>query len=291
MSPVDPLLPARKVKHALFVADKRRRRAQKDLGFTAVTALAPLRARLRSYEFDAARYRRSFVARAAPEPDGPQELPGRVVALWLGENPLTPRRRANLEVMRRRIGLPVELVTRENLEEWLVPGHPLHPAYENLSLVHRSDYLRAYLMHHHGGGYCDLKAPVASWEGAFARMHADEQAWLSGYPERVAQEVTRLTGALGVDLAWQYHRLVGMGAYLVRPRTPLTAEWLREVERRLDYYADQAAEFPGGQRGEVVGYPVSWTRLLGGILHPLQLKHLDHVRQDRELLLEFQDYQ
>jgi len=40
-------------------------------------------------------------------------------------------------------------------------------------------------------------------------MDTDEQAWLSGYPERAAQDVTRLTGALGTDLAW-HHRLVGM---------------------------------------------------------------------------------
>lgn len=102
---------------------------------------------------------------------------------------------------------------------------------------------------------------MTSWEAAFARMDTDEQAWLSGYPERAAQDVTRLTGALGTDLAW-HHRLVGLGAYLVRSHTLLTAEWLREVERRLDYYADQAAEFPGEERGEVVGYPISWTRLL-----------------------------
>ncbi|MCC5670967.1 hypothetical protein [Kocuria rhizophila] len=115
MSPLDPLLPARKVKHAVFVADKRRRRTQKALRFAAVTAVAPWHARVATYEFDPARFRRSFVARTPPAPGGPQELPRRVITLWLGENSLTLRRRANLEVMRERIGLPVELVTRENL--------------------------------------------------------------------------------------------------------------------------------------------------------------------------------
>ncbi|MBO4145801.1 hypothetical protein QWJ06_11405 [Kocuria rhizophila] len=290
MSPVDPLMAARQVKHALFVVNKRRRRTQRALRFAAVTAAAPWHARLTTYEFDAARYRRSFVARTPPAPDGPQELPRRVVTLWLGDNPLTPRRRANLDVMRDRIGLPVELVTRENLDQWLVPGHPLHPAYENLSLVHRSDYLRAYLMHHHGGGYCDLKAPVTSWEAAFARMVNDPITWMTGFPELNAASMTRLPGALGQDLACRYSQLVGMSGFILRSHTPLTAEWLREVERRLDYYADQAAEFPGEERGEVVGYPISWTRLLGGVLHPLQLKYLARVRQDPDLLLDFEDY-
>ena len=53
-------------------------------------------------------------------------------------------------------------MTPANLQDWVVAGHPLHPAYNDLSLVHRSDYLRAYLLHHHGGGYCDLKRPIKS---------------------------------------------------------------------------------------------------------------------------------
>lgn len=106
MSPLDPLLPARKVKHALFVANKRRRRTQKALRFAALTAVAPWHARghlrVRPRPLPP-------VVRGAhtPAPGGPQELPRRVITLWLGENSLTPRRRANLEVMRERIGLPV----------------------------------------------------------------------------------------------------------------------------------------------------------------------------------------
>lgn len=292
MTRPDLLLPARKLKHAAFVAGKRARLLRRDAVFAAVTRVGPGYAAMSPYSFDPSRYRRSFLVRDAPVTTGESELPRQVFVLWVGENPLTPRRRENLAVMRERIGLPVELVTPENLGRWVLPEHPLHPAYENLSLVHRSDYLRAYLMHHHhGGGYCDLKAPTTGWQGAFARAERDPEAWLTGYAEAAAGDVTRVPGTLGKDLALHYSRLAGMGAYLVRSHTPFTAEWLREVERRLDYYAEQAAEFPGGTRGEVVGYPVSWTRLLGGVLHPLQLKHLEHVRQDPDLLLEFENYQ
>ena len=83
---------------------------------------------------------------------------------------------------------------------------------------------------------------------------------------------------------------MGNGAFIVRSHTPFTGEWIREVHRRLDYFADQLAEFPGDIRGEVVGYPISWTKLLGGVFQPLQLKYLDHVRIDDSLLLEFHDY-
>ncbi|MGS1085616.1 hypothetical protein [Micrococcus luteus] len=50
-------------------------------------------------------------------------------------------------------------------------------------------------------------------------------------------------------------------------------------------------EYPGGIRGEVVGYPVSWTDILGKVFQPLQLKYLDHIRVDDRLLLEFENYQ
>lgn len=193
--------------------------------------------------------------------------------------------------MREFIGLPVEVVTPDNLSDWVVEGHPIHQAYEHLSLVHRSDYLHAYLMHHHGGGYSGIKAPRHVWDEAFERAAADPDAWLTGYAELSARSVVRLGGPLGFDVAMHYPRLAGLGAMFVRSNTPLTAEWLREVERRLDYYGPQAAEHPGGIRGEPDGYPISWTRLLGGVLHPLQLKYLSHIRQDDDLLLDFEDYQ
>ena len=200
-------------------------------------------------------------------------------------------RKQNLAALRAGIGLPIELVTPANLNDWVVAGHPLHPAYNDLSLVHRSDYLRAYLLHHHGGGYCDLKRPIKSWADAFARAEADAEAWVVSYASSRADWAAKAPGLLGRDLLRYHQRLLGNGAYLVRPHTPFTAEWLREVERRLDYYAPQAAEFPGGVRGEVVGYPVSWNQLLSTVFNPLTLKYLDHIRQDDDLLLEFTDYQ
>lgn len=69
----------------------------------------------------------------------------------------------------------------------------------------------------------------------------------------------------------------------MRPRTPLTAEWLRETERRIDYFSDQLFEFPGGIRDEAPGYPVGWTDLQGAVFQPLQLKYLEHIQLDKDL--------
>ncbi|MEV7100381.1 hypothetical protein ACIQ00_07845 [Micrococcus luteus] len=281
----------RKVKHAGFVASKRGRVVAREARFAALTSVGSVVASVRPYSFEGSNYRRSFLNRTVPPTGSPSELPRRVFVVWTGDNPMTPNRIRNLNRLRRDLGLPVEVVTPETLDQWLVAGHPLHPAYRDLSLVHRSDYLRAYLMHHHGGGYVDLKAPRHSWDPVFAEADADPDAWLTGFRELSAASVVRLSGRLGHDLALHHRRLVGTAAFIVRSHTPLTAEWLREVERRLDYLAPQAAEHPGGIRGEVVGYPVSWTDLLGKVFQPLQLKYLDHVRVDDRLLLDFTDYQ
>ncbi|WP_310529783.1 hypothetical protein, partial [Nocardioides sp.] len=99
-----------------------------------------------------------FPTRSAPS----QSIPRRVFALWTGDNDLTPNRRAALAELRAQEDLVVVLVSPANLSEWLIRAHPPHPAYEHLSLVHRSDYLRCYLLHHHGGAYCDLKRGYGS---------------------------------------------------------------------------------------------------------------------------------
>ncbi|WP_256841516.1 hypothetical protein [Ornithinimicrobium cryptoxanthini] len=257
---------------------------------TATVAAGPYSA-LRPYEFDRSRYRRSFLAWEPPATPAPSNVPRRVFTAWTGDNDITPARAANLERMQETLGIPVDLVTPANLGEWVVDGHPIHRAYQHLSFVHRSDYLRAYLMHHHGGGWSDIKAPQMTWAPFFSQMELDDDAWLMSFQELSADSVARLPGRLGLDVALHHPRLVGSSAMICRSYTPFTAEWLRQVDLLLDYFGPQAADHPGGIRGEVVGYPVSWTDLLGKVYHPLQLKYLEHVRVENGMLLNFTDYQ
>lgn len=282
---------ARNLKHRGLIAHKRVSAFGSTLKFAAVTQLSRPYSHLRPYRFEPSRYRRSFLTRAAPPQVSSPELPRRVFVVWTGTNEMPPNRRRSLDAIRQMIGVEVCLVTPLTLDEWVLGEHPIHPAYRDLSLVHRSDYLRAYLLHHHGGGYCDLKRPLHSWSDAFTRLERDEDAWVAGYGELSASSAVRLPGTLGIDIALHHSRLVGNGAILAKSHTPFSGEWLREVERRLDYYRPQLAEFPGGERGNVVGYPVSWTHLLGGIFQPLQLKYLANVRRNDSLLLDFENYQ
>ena len=97
---------------------------------------------------------------------------------------MTHNRTAALSQLRRdNPFLEVVLVSPDNLVEWLIPDSPIHPAYERLSLVHRSDYLRSYLMHHHGGGYADIKRDYGDLTPCFDRLENSNRQWLLGYPE------------------------------------------------------------------------------------------------------------
>lgn len=153
---------ARQLKHAAFVARKRNGKRVTDIWDDFLR----VRAAHTHYTFDVDSHRdrygelprQYFLHRSAPQGPSSKQVPDlRVFCFWTGDNDLPPARVEGLDAMRQMIGVPVELITPEKLPAWVVEGHPLHPMYSQLSYVHRSDYLRAYFMAHHGGGYSDIK--------------------------------------------------------------------------------------------------------------------------------------
>ena len=286
---VDPLQPARQVKHAAFVVRKRARRTYLRLKFETATALFRHVERIAPYRYRPSRYSRTFLARDVAG-QGSSELPRRVFAVWAGDNELTPARQRNLEHLRVTLGIPLVLVDSDNLDDWIVDGHPLHRAYQHLALMHRADYLRAYLMHHHGGGYVDIKRPLAAWSDAYDRMSEDGEAWVTSYRTTHANWIGKLRGRLGLDILVHHRLTFGKCAFLMRSHTPLTAEWLTEVEAVLDRNADDLERNPAVNPYGGRGYPLSWHDLLGRVLDPLTLKHHQRVRFDDALLMEFEDY-
>lgn len=280
---------ARRAKHFAFVAGKRARRRLRRANFDAATVVFRHAGRVRRYRYESSRYAGTFLERTI-DPGGVREFPRQVFVVWAGDNPLSGNRARSLEAIRAKVGLPVHFVTPDTLDEWVVPGHPPHPAYEHLSLVHRSDYLRGYLMHHHGGGYVDVKEPLGSWEASFYAMGADPEAWVTSYHTSHANWIGKLRGRLGRDILVNYRLMFGKGSLLMRSHTPLTAEWLAEMEARMDAVAGALERHPGGVYGDDPYYPLSWTDLLGRVLDPLTLKYQQHVRFDDRLLLHFKDY-
>ncbi|WP_144786273.1 glycosyltransferase family 32 protein [Micrococcus luteus] len=277
------LAAAKSVKHAGFVASKNLRRA-------ALETSSSAKIRWGSFRFDPSRYpSHRFLGHSAAQGES-RPVPRRVFVLWTGRNAMPAVRVHSLRRLEDSLGVPMELVTPDDLPRWILPEHPLHPGYELLSLTHRSDYLRAYLLHHHGGGYTDVKQPTASWGPVFNVLAAREDLWMAGYPEDSTGRVPRLGGSLERDLRLRFSDLVGTGAFVARPATPLTAEWLREVERRLDYFMDLLEVAPGGVRDEAPGYVVGWTQILADVLYPLMLKYRGRIHRTDALLPSFVDY-
>lgn len=240
-------------------------------------------ARLVPAAFWYGRYPHTFVERRPPENlGGASLLPRRIWVCWTGPNEMSDARRRGLEQIERlNAGARVDLVTPANLADFIVEGHPLHPAYEHLSYTHRADYLRAYLMHHHGGAYSDIKPMATSWARHFGQVE-ETGAWMLGPVLRTPYETGANQGKLGAHMRRYYRGLMTGGALVARSHTALTAEWLREVDRRMTYAAPALMEFPHDESGDGAhaGYPLAWMELLGEVLQPLLLKHSKHVLVD-----------
>ena len=280
MTPGQVLARLRSVKHGAWLVQKR--------VWTAVEpAVAPVvDALLRAY---------TSVRPPVPQQSGgisADPAPLRIFCLWTGTNEMSPNRTRAMEEIRRfnQADVDVVLVTPENLHEWVVPGHSLHQSYEDLALIHRADYLRAYLMHHHGGGYTDVKAAKHSWLPLFEELNGDSAAWILGYRELSYRHVAPAPRPLRRQLRAHHARLLGNGAYIVKPRTPFTVAWLTEAEHRLDGWADELKATPGDVHSGPIGYPLPFYGLLGEIFHPLCLRHHDRLRRDSRITPQLSDY-
>ena len=280
----------RTLKHQAFVLNKALRPARLRLLETStrvVNRTVPRHFRIERYLDPKGYFPFDFFLDRSPEADSVVAnlpVPRVIYCFWTGENPLTPNRERGLAALRsRNPDIEIVLVTPRNLDDFLVDGHPLHPAYEHLSLIHKSDYLRCYFMHFHGGGYSDIKAPEGSWARVFDAFN-DPDVWVVGYPEIEYDICANLGGRLGRDVRASWSRLVGAGAFIARPRTPFTTEWYAELLRRMDYCCRDLTLHPAVDPfGVTGGYRVTWIGLASLIFHPLQLKYAEHVRQDARL--------
>lgn len=244
----------------------------------------------KKYVYDAEKYKDTFLSNVPYSSEYvTREVPRVVYCFWTGDNPITENRKEGLETMREKLGVEVVLVTPENLPEYVLPGHPLHPGYKFLSLNHRSDYLRCYFMHHYGGGYADIKRFRRPWKKAFDRLGKSDK-WALGYSEVGPKGIARVGGVLEEGLEKNWRVLIGNGAFICRPGTPFTADWYAEVHRRMDGYMPGLEAHPGDMWGKNEGYPIPWTGMQGDIFHPFCLKYNEHIMQDDSIRPSFRNY-
>jgi hypothetical protein len=219
---------------------------------------------------------------------------------WTGENDMPEIRRKSLESMRNS-NCNVVLIDSVNIFSY-IKKNEIHPAYWNLNLAHRADYLRCYFMRHFGGGYCDIKAINHSWLPHFEELGRQDDLWAIGYQEIGRHGVANLydsacllqRGGFQRARAWlewrwmqlHYKEMIGLGAFIFKPKNPLVDEWWEELNVRLDWLLPELrlhpAKYPKERLGHVYGgnvstYPVPWSFILGDILHPLILKYKKRI--------------
>lgn len=214
-----------------------------------------------------------------------------IFMLWTGKNELTENRKKAIDSIKGCSGIDVELVTVNNISQYILPEYPLHPAYEYLSSIHKSDYLRCYLMHYYGGGYSDIKQNNNSWLNAFSIFENDELIYGIGYREVSEDGVSWYAHFNLMNLLKKnYNKLIGNGSFIIRPNTPFTHEWISEVNRRLDYYYFRLKNNSGNTYGDNKGYPISWTELQGDIFHPLVMKYSKYFKNIEDIKPSFENY-
>eukprot|EP00123_Amoebidium_parasiticum_P016699 comp23549_c2_seq2/m.39752 comp23549_c2_seq2/g.39752 ORF comp23549_c2_seq2/g.39752 comp23549_c2_seq2/m.39752 type:complete len:370 (-) comp23549_c2_seq2:523-1632(-) len=219
-------------------------------------------------------------------------VPRNVFVAWFGAGMVGPRYEAYKSIV-ARLGVTVTVVTEANLPQFNLRENPMHPAVfgNYLARNHVVDYVRAYLLHHYGGGFHDIKPASKRWKPHFDAFK-DPDVWMVGSRPRGRYEVecddnyasaVNETGRCWkVIAAWP--QLVSHGAYIMRPRTHLTEKWLTLVHNRLQSKLDDVQAHPALQRRccrqfESPDYPFTWNELHSALLYPLQYQYLDHVRQ------------
>ena len=223
------------------------------------------------YQAPGARRETNFKIGFVPKYTWPQTI----FVAWLGDNAMTENRIKNLKSMPITTRCNVTLITQENLHDF-IPTDELHPAYQYLSFTQRADYLRTYLMHHVGGGYCDIKEQTGSWLPAFEYIETHPDCYVCGYPEFGYDQVA---GDHNVKLQWQ--DLIGNGAFVFNRNTPLTQAWYSSMIKILDLKLEalklHPATSPQDSEETGSGYPIQWNEIAGRIFHPLLCGFKNHV--------------
>lgn len=215
---------------------------------------------------------------------------------WEGE-PMTGNRLLSFSYLRQNIGVPVCIITPENIGLFINKEHPLPTAYRHLSIVHRSDYIRAYLLHHYGGGWHDIKATEVSYANVWNNFE-NHSIWMVGRPE-TKNGAAKTYDEKGRYMPYYYSKLIAVPSWVGRPNTPLSRAILTGIESIIEKKSDLLRRHPSihprdkkidskslikrifqwlkfTYQGRSTKYPLDWT-LFGNIFHPCILLYHSHV--------------
>lgn len=199
-----------------------------------------------------------------------------IYCFWTDDNPITPNRLKGLETMRANLGVPICFLDKKGIEERILPEAPLHPAYQYLSAVHKSDYLRCYFMHHFGGGYADIKiyGRNNNWKRCFDFINIRKDLYMIGM-----HEVPNGSPFQEYNTPEMLEIVLSNGFFIVRQHTEFTKEWLARVEEILDSRYEALVSNPASSPYGGKHYPIGWADILGRVLHRLTVEQYQKENQ------------
>jgi hypothetical protein len=190
-----------------------------------------------------------------------------IYVFWTELNELTPRRKTNLQILKEQCGVELKFLDYITIQDYELPEHKFHEAYQYLSATAKSDYCRSYFMNFYGGAYCDIKRAEWDWNLYFDQLTNSDQ-WIMGYNVSCDLDVA-------VDLndpeyqimkdSWQ--QLIGAGAMICKPNTPLTEHWFKTMSDILDQKMDLLKQHPAKHIRDKLGwvtnsgYPLRWAEI------------------------------
>ena len=209
-------------------------------------------------------------------------LEPRLFCFWTGSNAMSSDRLKALNSM-SATELDVIFIDKDELCSWEIKNSPFHPAYKYLSPIDRGDYLKCYFMHHYGGAYSDIKVLEDSWLSSYNELFGGDFL-INGYREVNPIQTARGRGFIkDVWLALNFFRIIGCGAFICKPNTAFTSDWINTVHKILDKKYQLLLENPPRDPrdfylkkqvdGSRSSYPLRWTEICGEVFHPLCLRH------------------
>ena len=197
-----------------------------------------------------------------------------IYCFWTGTNEMSENRKRCLKSLKEISQCNVVLVTHDTLTTYILPKHPLHPAYEYLSETHKSDYLRTYFMNFYGGGYSDIKEPTESWTKAFDEFR-NSNSWICGFKETGENDI----GYKPYAKFWR--DLVGTSCLIAKANTELTNVWYSSMisllDEKLPVLKANPSKNPQDRSEYGNGYPIAWTEMLGNIYHKVCYEYKDRL--------------
>lgn len=204
----------------------------------------------------------------------------KIYCVWVGQNTIMNDNRSNgLESIKKNSGVEVVLINNDNLNSFIKDEHPIHEGFNYLSDVHKADYLRCYMMHHHGGGYSDIKPCDWDWNVYFDQLEKGYD-YAVGAPEDEGPLSTPLI--IRKEYGDHWDKMISADLFIFKPYTVFTSYWYTRMMQVMDENLIELRKNPAVTPREakdtvVTKYPIRWAGILCEIFHPLCVNLTDRI--------------